>query len=294
MESDKIGFLKRLKNIQEIPSLPLIVTKVNQMLDDRNTTMDELTRVIEKDQAIVFKMLLLVNSAFFGLREKVSSVKEAAIILGFDAIRNIIISLATFDTLTAVCREEKNAWFNADDFWRHSIAVAVLSKYLSEKMQMGDPSKAFVNGLLHDIGKLVLAFYFKTEFKAALEKARKEKLIYMAAERKILPAGHSDVGYFVAKKWDLPDLITNSIYHHHKLRTGCPSWDETIVVNTADGFTNSFIHDTLNSTTTSGILIPEYFDPNSKKRMKPVIESSAKWFPGVLDSIHGAQAFFFK
>jgi HD-like signal output (HDOD) protein len=137
MKVEKKNFLKRLKHIQDIPSLPVIVMKVNKMLDDYNTTNDSLSSVIEKDQAIVFKMLLLVNSAFFGLREKVSSVKEASVILGFDAIRNIIISLSVFETLSRLSQKKSNELFNIDDFWKHSIAVAVLSKHLSEKLGTG-------------------------------------------------------------------------------------------------------------------------------------------------------------
>ena len=175
MKDDKKIFLKKLKNIQDIPSLPVIVMKVNQMLDDYNTTNDSLARVIEKDQAIVFKMLLLVNSAFFGLREKVSTVKDASVILGFDAIRNIIISLSVFETLSKISQKKSNELFNVDDFWKHSIAVAVLSKYLSEKIGIGDPEKCFVNGLLHDIGKLIMAYYLKDDFKALMLKAREER-----------------------------------------------------------------------------------------------------------------------
>ena len=129
MKDEKKNFLKKLKNIQDIPSLPAIVMKVNQMLDDRNTTIDSLAGVIEKDQAIVFKMLLLVNSAFFGLREKVSSVKDASIILGFDAIRNIIISLSTFETLSKLSKEKSN------EFWSSRLLISFKTSSLSPRIK---------------------------------------------------------------------------------------------------------------------------------------------------------------
>jgi putative nucleotidyltransferase with HDIG domain len=293
MKVEKKNFLKRLKHIQDIPSLPVIVMKVNKMLDDYNTTNDSLSSVIEKDQAIVFKMLLLVNSAFFGLREKVSSVKEASVILGFDAIRNIIISLSVFETLSRLSQKKSNELFNIDDFWKHSIAVAVLSKHLSEKLGIGDPEKCFVNGLLHDTGKLILAYYFKDEFKTLMLKAREEKLIFLAAEKKVLPVNHCEIGYILAKKWGLPDVISNTMYHHHRIRTGCPAWDESIIVNSADGYANSFIQDSLNRTASSGRIIYEYFDPNSKNRMKLILESSQEWFIDAQKLINDANSFFF-
>ncbi|MDM8537673.1 HDOD domain-containing protein [Desulfobacterales bacterium HSG17] len=293
MKDEKKKFLKKLQNIKDIPSLPLIVMKVNKMLDDYNTTNDSLSKVIEKDQAIVFKMLLLVNSAFFGLREKVSSVKEASVILGFDAIRNIIISLSVFKTLNRLSQKKSNELFNVDDFWKHSIAVAVLSKQLSEKLGIADPEKCFVNGLLHDTGKLILAYYMKDDFKALMLKAREANLMFMAVEKKILPVNHCEIGYIIAKKWGLPDVISNTIYHHHRIRTGCPAWDESIIVNSADGYANSFIQDSLNRTTSSGRIIHEYFDPNSKKQMKLVLESSQEWFVDAQKLINDANSFFF-
>lgn len=115
-----------------MPSLPSIVTKVNETLNDPNTTNDSLAIVIEKDQVIVFKMLQLVNSTFFGLREKLSTANEAVIILGFDAIRNIVLLLSTFNILDELFEKKSNTHFNVDCFWRYSIGVAVISRYLAE------------------------------------------------------------------------------------------------------------------------------------------------------------------
>ncbi|MEZ4551866.1 MAG: HDOD domain-containing protein, partial [Desulfobacterales bacterium] len=139
MNKTKAEFLKQFGTIRDLPSLPSIVTKVNGMLNDPNTTNGSLSRVIEKDQAIVFKMLQLVNSAFFGLREKISTTNEAAIILGIDAIRNIVLSLSTFNILDHLFEKKSTKHFKVDYFWRHSIGVAVLSRYLAEQTKVGDP-----------------------------------------------------------------------------------------------------------------------------------------------------------
>ena len=168
-----------------------------------------------------------------------------------------------------------------------------MSKYLSEKIGIGDPEKCFVNGLLHDTGKLILAYYFKDEFKAVMTKARKEGLIFLTAEKKVLPVDHCEVGYAIAKKWGLPDLLSNTIYNHHRIRAGSPARHDSIIVNYADGYANSFIRDSLNRTTSSGRIIYEYFDLNSRKRMKPMMESHHLWFPGVFRLINDAHLFFF-
>ena len=292
MNKAKAGFLKRFGKIRDLPSLPLIVTKVNQMLNDPNTTNKSLSKVIEKDQAIVFKMLQLVNSAFFGLREKISSTNEAAIVLGFDAIRNIVLSLSTFNILDHLFKQQSNENFNVDRFWRHSIGVAVLSRYLAEKTAVGDPERCFVCGLLHDMGKLMLAHYFPDDFMQVIEYARQNELVYLDAEKKILPACHPEVGYFFVKKWDLPPHLASTIYSHHSIQPGAAFFDETVIVNTADGIINSYFPDFLNNNRAPGNIKYSYFDAHARKRLNVWIESAPQWFPKVEGLIDDAWAFF--
>ena len=292
MDKKKEKFLKQFGSIKDLPSLPVIVAKVNQMLDDPYTTIDSLSNVIEKDQAIVFKMLRLVNSAFFGFREKIASTSEAAIILGFDAIRNIVISLSTFKTLNRIASQRSCDIFKAESFWNHSVGVAVLSKYLADKSRIGDPEKCFVAGLLHDMGKLIMAYYFIDDFKKILDLSKKEEILYREAEEKTFPASHHETGYFIAKKWNLPSHLSSTIYSHHSIQVGASTYEDSLIVNTADGIINSYTVDFLNNNTRPGKLVYQYFDKNTQKRMKLWIESSAKWFPEVNELIGDARKLF--
>ncbi len=288
----KSDFLKQFDDIKALPSLPAIVMKVNEMLDNPYTDIDSLSAVIEKDQAIVSKMLAMVNSAFFGLREEVVSVNQACIILGFDAIRNIVVTLSTFKALNNVAEAKPCAKFNVETFWKHSIGVAVLSKHLSKISKRGDPEKCFVAGILHDMGKLMMAYYFESDFEKIHDLAKKKKLIYLDAEKKVAPAFHHEIGYFLAKKWELPNHLANIIYSHHKIQIGSSSFEEDIIVNTADGIINSYISDALNSNNNPGHLIGRYFEPGAHKKMRLWIESASDWFPEVKITITEACSFF--
>jgi len=292
LDNTKAVFIKRFGEIRDLPSLPSIVTKVNEMLNDPNTTNDSLSRVIEKDQAIVFKMLQLVNSAFFGLREKISTTNEATIILGLDAIRNIVLSLSTFNLLNHLFEQKSNKHFKIDRFWRHSIGVAVLSRYLAEHTMVGDPEKCFVCGLLHDMGKLMLAHYFPDEFIRVIEHARRQGMVYLEAEKITLPACHPEIGYFFIKKWRIPLHLANTIYSHHAIQPGAAFFNESIIVNTADGIINSYYADFLNNNTSPGNIKHAYFDPHARKRLNAWIETVPKWFPKVEGLIRDAWAFF--
>lgn len=281
MDERKKKFLRRFDGIKDLPSLPAIVARVNQMLDDPATHIDSLCRIIEKDQAIVFKMLRLVNSAFFGLREKVSTTNEAAIVLGFDAIRNIVVSLSAFTTLNNISRKKTLEEFKIEAFWRHSIGVAVLSKYLADKSGTGDPEKCFVAGLLHDMGKLILAYFFTEDFRKVIARAREGSLLYQDAEKLTLPLPHNEFAYYVTQKWHIPSHLSHTIYAHHAVKVGAVSFEDSIIVNTADGIINSYTADFLNSNTQPGKLIYRYFDPQSARRMRLWIESSEQWYPEV-------------
>ncbi|WP_321491981.1 HDOD domain-containing protein [uncultured Desulfobacter sp.] len=292
MKKIKTVFLKQFGKIRDLPSLPTIVTKVNEMLNDPNTTNESLSRVIEKDQAIVFKMLQLVNSVFFGLREKISTTNEAAIILGFDAIRNIVLSLSTLNLLDHLLKQKSNDHFKATSFWRHSIGVAVLSRYLAGEAMIGDPEKCFVCGLLHDMGKLLLAHYFPDDFIQVIEHARQEGLSYLDAEKTVLPACHPEIGYFIVKKWEMPTHLANTIFSHHNIQPGATCFNESIIVNTADGIINSYYADFLNNNTSPGNIKYGYFAPDARKLLNVWIETAPHWFPKVDILINDALAFF--
>ena len=124
------NILKRLDLIEDLPTLPAVAMEVNKMLLDYDTTISKLSDIIEKDQAMVSKILKLVNSSFFGLRGKISSISHAIVVLGFNTIRNAVVSISIIDAFTV---KESLDGFDITNFWKHSLSVAVTSKYLAEK-----------------------------------------------------------------------------------------------------------------------------------------------------------------
>src|SRR5512145_3172526 len=126
MDNNEIKY--RLDKIENLPTLPAIAMEVNRLLQDYNTSINILSSVIENDQAIAAKILKLVNSAFFGLRSKVGNIPHAVTILGFNTVRNAVISIAVIKGLSDI---SDMAGFRMSDFWRHSVSVAVASKHIS-------------------------------------------------------------------------------------------------------------------------------------------------------------------
>ncbi|MBE9547516.1 MAG: HDOD domain-containing protein, partial [Proteobacteria bacterium] len=168
---DAQTFLKKIDHIKDIPTLPAVAVKVNSMLRDYDTSINKLSETIEKDQAIVSKILRLVNSAFYGFQSRVSSIPHAMVLLGFSTVRNAVISVSV---IGAFSKKGKFEGFDIRDFWVHSVAVAVTSRHLSEKSRLVMPDEAFVAGLLHDVGKVILAQYFSDLFSQVWTSVSKE------------------------------------------------------------------------------------------------------------------------
>ena len=280
---DAQTFFKKLDNISDIPTLPSIVLTVNNMLQDYDTTIKNLSNVIEKDQAMVTKILRLVNSTFYGFRSSIKNISHAVIVLGFNTIRNAVVSVSIIKTFSGkdICEG-----FEIEEFWKHSIAVAVTSRYLAEQTKLDSPEDCFVSGLLHDIGKLVLSQYFTGLFSEVWKSVEKDNLSFYEAEKKLLPVNHAQIGGYLTKKWQFPLALVDSITYHHKIRLAVLNPDQLIVVHTADSIVNARTDDS------KGIVGFPPLDPEAKKIMSHQVETVSDWFPDVATEIESACDFF--
>lgn len=282
---DAQTFFKKLDSIPDIPTLPSIVVTVNKMLQDYDTSIKNLSKVIEKDQSMVTKILRLVNSTFYGFRSKIKNIPHAIIILGFNTIRNAVVSVSIIKTFSGkdICEG-----FEIEEFWKHSIAVAVTSRYLAEQTRLDSPEDCFVSGLLHDIGKLVLYQYFTDFFSKVWESVKEDNLSFYEAEKKLLPVNHAQIGGYLTKKWQFPVSLIDSITYHHKIRQTVSNLNQLIIVHTADAIVNNYKVDSEISADFSSI------DPKTKTIMSQQLETVSDWFPDVATEIESACDFFLK
>jgi len=164
------ALLEKLDSVVELATLPQVAIEVNKLLADEQIAVKEIIEIIEKDQAIVAKVLKLVNSSFYGFPAQINDLAHAAVILGNRTLHSTVISIAVCDTLPKATGCEK---FNLSHFWQHSVAVALISRQLAMMSERADPQECFTAGLLHDIGKVILVEYFEEEFVAVCQKKKK-------------------------------------------------------------------------------------------------------------------------
>ena len=280
---DSKTFLKGLDTVADLPTLPNIVLKVNNLLKDHDSSIKELGKTIETDQAMVSKILRLVNSTFYGFRSKIRNIPHAIIILGFNNIRNALVSVSIIKTFSS---KKGFEGFDIKEFWRHSVAVAVISKYLSEETRLDSPDDCFVAGLLHDIGKVVLSQYFTKLFGLVWKSVKEDGLSFYDAEKKLLPANHVQIGAHLAKKWRFPATLIDSITYHHEIRTTVSNLSQLVIVHTANTLANNYEADS-NTTPDSAAI-----DPEAKRVMYAQLETISEWFPDIATEIESACEFF--
>lgn len=198
-----------LDHIQKLPSMPSIVLELLESFNNENVDIATLANKIAHDQAIVARVLRVANSSFFGLSGQVSSISEAISVLGFNNLHGLVTAAAI---INAFPRTEKD--FNWTAFWRHSISTAVCAKVLAKHAGLNSES-AFTAGLLHDIGKLVMAVYFPQAFIQAHESDEASTIDSLQAERAALGVDHAALGGEVAKRWHFPPEIREAVELHH-------------------------------------------------------------------------------
>jgi putative nucleotidyltransferase with HDIG domain len=280
---DENEILRKLDRIKEIPTLPTIVFELNRHLQDPDTSIAKVSETIEKDQAMALKLLKLVNSAFYGFKSRISNIRNAIVLLGFNTVRNAIVSVSV---INAFSQKLKMPEFSMSEFWKHSLAVAVTSKSIAEKTKIESPDNCFVGGLLHDVGKVILAQYMPDLFARVLTTVQDDGLSFYEAERQEIPIDHTKIGAYLASKWQLPLGLVEAIRWHHDFREESENADFVLIIYLANIFVNSYNVDP------DCVLDLSAMNPQAVKFMMRHMDDVSDWYSSLTGEIENAYAFF--
>ena len=211
---DRLAIIQRY--ITKMPPLPATVTKVMAICNDPNSTPADLNKIISLDPVLMGKVLRLINSAYYGLVQEITSLVRAIIMLGINTVKNLVLSTAVLSTLGS--RRNFQA-LNMDGFWRHSLSVGVTSKLIASKRSVPRSrlEEYFIAGLLHDLGKIPLNNRFSKDYQEVMRRSRSEELPLHVAEKAFFGIDHTDVGRLITQNWQLGADITDTVFFHHAL-----------------------------------------------------------------------------
>ena len=209
-----------LEGAAELASLPQIVMRVIDMTADPKATPADLERVIGMDQALAAKLLTLANSSYYGLPRRISSLREAVVFLGFKTLRNMAMTITTFNLFLGRSDAESLA---RRAIWRHSVDTAQCAKAITALLPAAvqediGSDQAYTAALLHDIGKMTLDTSRHVLFTALVGMAEAKGVRYSALEPQALPFGHGEIGAALAARWNLPPMLSEAIAFHHTPR----------------------------------------------------------------------------
>ncbi len=207
----------KLETIKNLPTLPVVLERARQVMNDPQSDARRLARIIEDDPSMVTRILRIVNSPLYAGREPINSLELAIARLGWNAVNNIALTTSVF---LSFGHDKGEEGFDRECFWRHCISTGIVSSVLYEYCQ-SHIAKAYSKdlfhlvGLVHDIGKIIFDQYFHDDFIRALKIRDEKKCPLKNAEFAVFNVTHSEIGGWLAEKWNLPSEIVAAIMYHH-------------------------------------------------------------------------------
>ena len=215
------------------------VTKVITICNRRDASPADVSRVISVDPVLMGKVLRLINSAYYGLSQRVTSIVRAIIMLGINTVKNMLLSTAIMSNLGN--RRNFNA-LEMMEFWKHSLAVGVTAKLIAKKRLLPPEiqEEFFIGGLLHDIGKIPLNNRYPEEYFRAMDLSEDTHQSLYISENQLLGTNHAQVGKLIADSWHLGKEITDVISEHHSTAMYEGGYKQLVyVVSLADYLVNT-------------------------------------------------------
>ncbi|NUM55476.1 MAG: HDOD domain-containing protein [Candidatus Hydrogenedentes bacterium] len=201
---------KLLDEVVTLPSLPTTVSRVTELINDPASNLSDVAHVIQTDPALALKTLRLVNSAYYGVGQRVDTVDHAVTMLGIKVIRNLAYTAAVFETFQR----------GSSELLHHSVTTGIAMRSLIEHSAcrgMIDPDEAFVYGLLHDVGKILIFEFLPKQAESATLMSHARKLPVYEAERAVIGVDHAELGSRLIEKWGLSPQLAGAIAGHHDL-----------------------------------------------------------------------------
>lgn len=217
--------------VDDLPTIPVVATQVIQMLDNPDVSVEEIADLMLTDQVMTARVMKLINSPVYKPAHEITSLKRALVYLGLRHIRELALTTSVLSAFDA-----DSGAIELNLFWEHSFGVGMVSKIIAQKVGYADLEKAYIAGIIHDLGEVFLSNYMKGPFQDVLDKITNHDIRLYNAEAEILGTTHCEIGLSIARRWNFPEAYCEVISCHHT--PGEASVDPILcaIVNLADLF----------------------------------------------------------
>lgn len=206
--TDLEAIVKRAKNL---PALPQVTTKLLEVFDDSKSQAKDVGKIIEGDQSLASQILKQVNSPFYGFAGRISSLKHAVVIMGFNAVKNLAMGFS----IAKMSRNGEVSVLDMETFWEHSLGVGVGARAIGKEIGYPCPEELLAAGLLHDIGKIILSDSFPKEYRKILKETEETAGEMYQTEKKVFGSSHDEIGEWFTKENRFPPILRACVRHHH-------------------------------------------------------------------------------
>lgn len=217
-----------LARLGGLPPLPTTVSELLASFHNDDVDVGRIAHQISRDQALTARVLRVANSSFYGLQSKVGTISEAVVVLGFRAVRSMVLAVG----INSALRVERCPGFNTPAYLRHCVGVGLAARELA-RLTGFTPELAFTGGILHDIGELVLASNFPGQYAEVLDYRRRHDCFLIDAERDVLSMDHTEIGGLLAETWHFPMALHEAVNDHHA-PAGAPASSLADLIHVAD------------------------------------------------------------
>ena len=196
--------------VDDLPTIPIVATKVLQLLNNPDVRVEEIADLMLTDQVMTARVMKLLNSPVYKPTQEISSLKRALVYLGLRHIRELALTTSVIDAF-----DTRTGALELNSFWEHSFAVGMVSKIIAKKIGFKDSEKAYISGILHDLGEVFLSSFLRDPFIKVLEHVETHSVKLLDAEEELLGTTHCEIGLSMARKWNFPDSYCDVISYHH-------------------------------------------------------------------------------
>lgn len=192
----------------DLPAMPVVATKVMQLVEDERATAEELAKIVQSDPTMAARVLKISNSAFYGCQRQIQTLPSAIVVIGFNTLKTLVLMASVKEMFKPNGLTEKM-------LWEQSFGAALAARVIARETRTANPEEAFLAGLMQDIGKIIMQHIDPGKFQMVIEQYYNEGLEFDEAEKAFYSFSHAELGGCVLQKWNFPETLVSVVTHHH-------------------------------------------------------------------------------